>query len=633
MRFRRPGALLLGLAAASACAPAEPEKGGESVAPGGHGSSAPSAPARGRVTGPTWIDEALCEDCHPSIVESWRSTGMARALEPLRPGELDGLLPVSDPATGLRYHFEESAGVARIVETLADPPKDAASSGQPPHRASSRLAFAVGAGQLDRSYVAVREGRMWFAPVEVVSESDHGPRQAALAPVQEIQPGTRFGMEITSECLGCHTDAPPPRDWPLNVQPPADEWQPRGISCGACHAKALEHVDWREAELAGDGASGEDPLIAAAPRNDVERLSVCAACHLQGDARIELENGHVGPPEPGRDLLAGRAVFVGRETTEEVSFVSHVERLTASPCYLESRSPAAEGGRGLVCETCHDPHRSVYEPRERERVRGACLECHGHESCGLHDAEAKRGKDCVDCHMRKTPVLDVAHVRITDHRILVRPPPPSEPAPLRFAESPTGDWRRFQWPGEPPPGHADDPGLWMMAYASGGYFDRALELVDAEPGPRVKSLAMYHHVRGLVLEGANRAPEAVASYRAALGLDPELAESASNLGLLLGRLGAVEEAFALLSAIVERHPLADGALRNRALVRRAAGDDRGFLEDLERAMELHPDAAVARALSQAYAERDRLDLARKWSDEALRLDPTDPSGSIAPRRE
>ena len=33
----------------------------------------------------------LCRDCHEGIVESYGRTGMARALGPIEPGELDGL--------------------------------------------------------------------------------------------------------------------------------------------------------------------------------------------------------------------------------------------------------------------------------------------------------------------------------------------------------------------------------------------------------------------------------------------------------------------------------------------------------------------------------------------------------------
>ena len=43
---------------------------------------------------------------------------------------------------------------------------------------------------------------------------------------------------------------------------------------------------------------------------------------------------------------------------------------------------------------------------------------------------------------------------------------PGEASPskaLRFAESPGGDWRLFEWPDAPAPELAEDPGPWTMA--------------------------------------------------------------------------------------------------------------------------------------------------------------------------
>ena len=62
----------------------------------------------------------VCADCHPSVVSSWATTGMARALDQLRPGELDGLVPVLEEPSGLTYALEEEGGRARIVEQHAN---------------------------------------------------------------------------------------------------------------------------------------------------------------------------------------------------------------------------------------------------------------------------------------------------------------------------------------------------------------------------------------------------------------------------------------------------------------------------------------------------------------------------------
>src|SRR5262245_11638618 len=422
---------------------------------------------------------------------------MARALEPLRPGELHGLAPVAE--ADFVYAFEEGGGSALVVET----------QGEGTWRDSAPVAFAIGAGELDRSFAVTRGKRLWLAPLEVLGRGDAsgGERHAALAPGHTIHPGSRFSVPITPECLGCHTDAPPPRSWPLNLAPAS--WVPRGIGCGACHGDLAGHAkakeaENRESEDAGE-ATSEDPLDQERAWSRVQRMERCAACHLQGDARVELEPDRLGPPPPGTPLLASRAVFVAREPGDAIGFVSHVQRLVLSRCYLESKDfPRG----GLACESCHDPHRSVFEPGERARVRAACQRCHEPadevarraSDCALPRSERPDGSDCAGCHMRRTGVFDVAEVEIHDHWIRRKPPPPSARAALRFSESADGDWRLFEWPDAPASGRADDPGLWTLALYNGNHFDRAREFAARGEGTYAKELPMLHHVRGSLLE-------------------------------------------------------------------------------------------------------------------------------------
>jgi predicted CXXCH cytochrome family protein len=349
-----------------------------------------------------------CADCrHPQAVADYARTGMARALGPLVPGELLGLQTVPAGETGYRYHFEQAGGLADdgsvqawLVETWS-PREDAPVEQQV--RSTSRIAFAIGAGELDRSYVAEQHGMHWFAPLEVLSAGVDGPRRAALAPGHMIEPTLRLTSPITEECLACHTDHLPPREYPRNLVAPREaRWTPRGISCGACHGDVEGHADWREAELSGERPAGRDPLLPFGALELHQRLSVCARCHLQGDARIALRAGERGIPPPGGDLLERWAVYVPAVSDDAVGFVSQVERLTASPCFLRSlRRP----GPKLSCEVCHDPHRSTADARERRRVRDGCLACHEPfqsstkgKACTLPRGE--RGEqDCVDCHM------------------------------------------------------------------------------------------------------------------------------------------------------------------------------------------------------------------------------------------
>ncbi len=586
-----------------------------------------SAPARAGAE-PTHFERAVadvgndCEDCHASIVASYRATGMARALDTIRPGEFDGLEAVGDPvrtpdgATAtFRYRVEQSGGSARVVESLE--------LGSVPHRDSARLAFAIGAGVLDRSYAAVKNGRLWFAPIEVVSASGATARHAALAPPHAMTAGQRLTVPITPDCLACHTDAPPTTTWPANLDPLAGDWTPRGIDCAACHARAAEHVAWREA-TEPEGAT--DPIVSMAAFDRVQRMSLCANCHLQGDARIELDGSIHRGPEPGEDLLARRAVFVAAQPTEEIGFVSHVERLVLSECFTASSGFTAP----LACTTCHDPHVAPGAPGERERVRAACATCHATSpasttempaaGCALDD-ERRVGEDCVSCHMARRPVFDVAAVEIHDHRIEVRPVPSRRSEALRFFESPVGDWSVFRWPDRPAPAYANDLGLLLLALYNARQMDFAAALVGAKPSARVDRLPMFHHARGVLLESRGQLAAARSAYERALELAPEMLEPASNLALLEARLGDVDAGIARLTVLLERAPAADGALRNRALLHNLRGEHEAFLADLERAMKLAPDPVVARALAAGHGALGRPDAAEHWQAAARRLDP------------
>jgi len=550
-----------------------------------------------------------CADCHQEIVESWSHTGMARALGPVALAEFAGLGVVRDEPTGAAYHYEVTAGTPRIVET---------SLARPDYRLAAEIVYAVGAGDVDRSLVARLGAFEWFSPLEIVSAADG--RHTALAPGHMAVPDQRFSVAINAECLGCHTERLPPDAFPLNLHRGA-AWQPRGISCAACHGAVERHAAWQEAELAGQAPAGVDPILRPEALDREQRMSLCAACHLEGDVRIAF-NSRFGIPRPGGDLLDQRAVFVAAGRSDHIGFVSHVERLVLSACYLQSPS--------MSCTSCHDPHRSVRgDPEERARVRAACLDCHrdsmesdgAGSACSRPHPVPETDGDCVDCHMRRTPVYDVAEVRIHDHFIQTRPGPPSAPQVPRTQESPTGDWVFFSWPGRPPPASADDPGLWMMAYGHRGHPERARELLDTAPGPFSRALPMYHHTRGSLLEQADRPDEAAAAYERALQAAPGFPPSAINLGYLYGTRGQRDRGLAVLEEVLALHPEAVNALRNRAALRAEQGDLQGFVGDLTRAFELQPSAEVADILAGFYRDRRDPRQAAEWAARAAGLRP------------
>ncbi len=588
------------------------------------------APPPAPLTAPAFVStapvEARCAECHADLAEAYAESAMARALGPVSLEELAPLAstPGATSPAGWTYglFLNPEGNLFGVGETHADFPE---------HRFGAATEFAIGAGVRDRS-LAVRHGAgLHFAPVEILTDrANGGARHLALSPGESIRPGMRFGIALTAECLGCHTSQPLPPTYPAHHIAP-NKMPNTGVGCAGCHgsqAQLSAHITYQEAALSGADGDGEPLLnIASAPRHT--RMSICAACHLQGDARIVLANQSMGQFTPGGDLSAERATFVAAEPTNEVGFVSQTERLVLSTCYTQSE---------MDCTTCHDPHRALQGVtralgRQQELTRRACLDCHGLAACvrppdmplpPSADATLDPALNCVACHMPETPVFDVHQVTIRDHFIR-RNPKVAEPSDaLRVSESPTGDWKRFRFPGEPATEPRDELGLWMMAYAGGGLHARAAELVDAPPGPEAERLAMYHHVRGTLLDALGRTEGARAAYERALEIDPLLGPAATNLGLVLLQLEEPEAALALFDAHLKRYPLAEGALRNRALVQRALGRFAAFRSDLERAFTINPTGELARVLAASFKANEPtpdLQRAEVYSRMAQELDP------------
>ena len=546
---------------------------------------------------------ARCVNCHTDLTHSYRATGMAQAVGPLRPGELAHLPAVADTNTGWSYQFEEERSGARIAENWKGT-----------RVRDAEISFAIGAGLMDRAYVARIGELQWFAPLEVVST--RSVRLPALAPGHSIRPGLRFTSPITEECLACHTDQLPPRAYPLNLRPVPGTWRPEGISCAACHGNVDSHATYQET------GAGVDRMFVPNRADPIASVSLCARCHLQGDASLLLEPGARGIVPPGGDMLERRAVYVAAKPTDEIGFVSQVERLVLSQCFTASLAP---GRTPLTCVTCHDPHRTGFEAAQRAVVRGKCTQCHASTTATTRECSLppdRRGSQgCVDCHMRRTPPFDLASVEIHDHWIRKTVGPPSRIGALRAKESQDGRLAVFAWPGRARPAYADDPGLWMMALMSHGRRDLALPFADREPGPTAARLPIYHHLRGSLLEQATRLDDARAAYERALAIDPGQAETAVNLGAVLGRLGRAPSGIVHLDNVIRNHPQAEGALRNRGVLRSLRGDAAGFAADLEAAFAILPQAIVARALAQHYAGIGRDDLARRWDQAALKLQP------------
>ena len=94
-----------------------------------------------------------------------------------------------------------------------------------------------------------------------------------------------------------------------------------------------------------------------------------------------------------------------------------------------------------------------------------------------------------------------------------------------------------------------------------------------------------------------------------------------NLSIVLGRMSRAAEGIAILDELLERHPRAEGAWRNRSLLKNSLGDVRGFAEDLKTAHSILPRAENARALAAVSRRLGDESAARLWEQRAKLLSP------------
>jgi tetratricopeptide (TPR) repeat protein len=131
----------------------------------------------------------------------------------------------------------------------------------------------------------------------------------------------------------------------------------------------------------------------------------------------------------------------------------------------------------------------------------------------------------------------------------------------------------------------------------------ALALLDAA-APDVKALGMFHYARGTLLFRAGDAGAALAAFREAVRLDPEVPEYAGNLGAALiaraeaGEPAALDEAIEVLSRAAGGGPKLPLVHANLGLALQKAGRPEEALHAVEAALAIdgkNPPALLGKA--------------------------------------
>jgi predicted CXXCH cytochrome family protein len=503
-------------------------------------------------------------------------------------GRVEGLAPgaVTNQATRTRYDVSSAGGDAWLTATKNDG-----------GTRRQRIVGRIGAGIFDRSWVTSEvdaagapTGRLFFAPVETVA--GHG---LELAPFDVHSGSPGMDMPMTRDCLTCHTLDVPPSRFPPNQFAPDGFSSMAALGCPACHGSVDKHA----AIMRGNrGTSHEGLGIARLARlAPAAQRDVCARCHLQGDARIDLVNGN---PDRSRPLASQIPVLVPARGHADFRFVGQLERLALSACF--KASPA------MTCTTCHDPHTGV-RAQGVESFDRACVSCHKTLTTTTEAAHASM-TGCSGCHVRRSQPFDLPHVTTADHFIRRRIQPAQAMPHRQFAdrEGPLDlyDDGRLHATLQTAAGRRWKNGVLAMGLLTMGRFKEAARLLEAFPAPGspaarapaapegltpLETLPAFHTVRGFVLMGNGRVDDARRAFSDAIAIDPAAADA---------RLA-------------------------RARINFDTGDLRGALLDTETVIRAWPQAEQPWDLRIEIAMRSgRPDLALTAADASTRLWPSNP---------
>ncbi len=499
---------------------------------------------------PSYAGNAACARCHEAIARSYAETPMARSSGEVKAEIVEGSF--THHPSGVRYRVAREGGAAFLEYERG---------GETPLNGKQQLHYFIGSNAAGRSYLFSIERFLFEAPVTFYSQA----KRWDASPGYEADREMRMNRPIDANCLFCHASQSQPIFGTQNrfAEPP---FKGDGVSCERCHGPGSLHVE------------GKAKLVNPAKLDPARRDSICAQCHLSGEARVELPNKRLSQFRPG-DLLANYVSFFVFENAARAGLKvnSHVENMAASVCKQKS-------GERMSCLSCHDPH-SVPKPQERAAwFRNRCLQCH---QAGRLPAAHDRASDCASCHMPRLRALDGGHGVMTDHSI------PRLPGKTTGADGAT---RKLI----PLAGFASDERMLGLAYAevalSSG--DRFLE----SEASRLLTAALKAHPHeaelltqlGFLHQQRGDEARAGRAYEIALQVDPHRTVALVNLAGVYAAQGRIEEAIKLWREALDRNAgLTEGSV-NLARAYRAQGRLEQAREVLQRALRFDPDSRAAR---------------------------------------
>ncbi len=456
-----------------------------------------------------YVGNHACAACHSEIFKAYSQTPMAQSSGVVTGGLTPGSFVQGDSKTTYRIN---DAGVVTVVT--------------PTQSVERKLDYFIGSGAAGRSFLYTRNGFLFQAPVTWYAQQARWD----ASPGYEQDRVSRWNRPIAADCLNCHSSQVRSAAKFANryADPPFAQ---AGIGCERCHGPGSQHI------------SGHESMVNPAKLDAARRDSICAQCHMSGEARVARVGMRFEEYRPGA-LLSDYAAYFVFQGAPSLKATSYVEKLAASRC-------KAVSGDRLWCGTCHDPHRT---PAAGERVawyRERCLGCH-------QPAQCQRGSDCVACHMPRGRVVGVGHGVLTDHSI------------PRRASSPESEPRDV-WKLQPFSKADAEPRELGLAYAE--ISARTGDARQIREAIRLLSGARHDADAELRLadlyQRSGDAQQAVSLYRSVLNKQPGSLVALVNLGNAYATANRMEDAIKLWHEALRRQPCQTEAAQNLRTVYQA----------------------------------------------------------------
>ncbi|MDA1013889.1 MAG: tetratricopeptide repeat protein [Planctomycetota bacterium] len=551
----------------------------------------------------TYVGSDACRECHADQFESFSRTPHSRSLGPVDLAEQPPDVDFEHPKSQRRFRVSRKDGRLVHRESLVDGDKPEFVLGD------FSVAYEIGSGHHSRSYLVDFEGFLVESPLTwYASKQEWG-----LSPGYDIV-NWGFTRPAREECIHCHAGRVEAVDGTTHRL----AFREQRIGCESCHGPGLRHIQDRR-DTVKPSPDIDHSIVNPHHLSRELNESVCARCHLRGEAFVAVRSRHQNDFRPGLPLTDFRIDYQAEHPAKSMTVVGHFQQMHQSSCYRQSNT--------MTCTTCHNPHDSPPAPQKAAYYRDKCLSCHA-ETGGCQLDETKRlaknpQNDCVSCHMPKADT-DIPHFAFTHHRIAVEHSPHNRNPSNEIVELvPFNDVSRFSEIEQ-----ARGLGLADLEFADrvspqmrSAYLQRATARLRSVHAGGLRDATVLAALARLHWEEDSR--QCISFAEAALKSPDRSAVSNVNALIVLGdmhlRLGdhqAATQAFTQLTTI-RRWP-DDWKMLGTSLMQ--AKDFPGAARAYTRAVDIRPaDFDLRLLLADALEESGKHELAKQQRDLANRL--------------